>query len=390
MAKKWHTAKAEKGQKSWKELLTLRNGDLIEGIVKMEDGGVMTPVLVAGRVQDLQPIVPNGQRMDLVFIGSDDQETNDHYELNEIMGIHVGLLEGKLKKVQVADDDVLIMEKFRVHSLASMRKLPYLSDEALEELAPATAVSKAQSLERAKQGGKPKGGKRPAAARLSPSPKKPRKEKPFASLMELADDMRRPVRRKRHARSQDLSDDEEEEEDELDLRKTDTAKDVHRLSPGRLGFDIVTKVNEEYSVETGFLPVMRSHTVQMIRGFGKEATKFKSLTRELLTQGRELDHLITFLVRWEVENQKTDFKPTNELADLWRCLDVGAQRWSALEYVLTKQIDEPDVPAAKLWDALKNYELEPQTGAMASKSTIFDASVKTAQREDKIFGKVKR
>ena len=209
--------------------------------------------------------------------------------------------------------------------------------------------------------------------------------------MDLADDMREPKRKKaRVAKSQELSDDEEEEEEPVDFSKDDLAKDVHRQSPGRLAFDVVRKVHEEYASERDFRPSMRAHTVQLIRGFGKDANKFKSLTRELLTTARGMDHIITFLIRWEVENAKTDFKPSNEVADIWRSLDVFAQRWGALEYVLTKQIDDSDVPVAKLWDALKHYELEPQTGATANTSSIFDRSVKTARRENTLFEKVKK
>ena len=162
------------------------------------------------------------------------------------------------------------------------------------------------------------------------------------------------------------------------------------MNPGRLGFRVVGQINEEYNSERDFKPCVRSHTVQMIRSFGKDANKFKSIIRELLTLSRSMDHLITFLVRWEAENHSTDVKPSNVVADIWRALDVQAQRWGALEYVLTKQIEEPDVSVAKLWDALKYFELEPQTGSAAASGTMFDASVKASRREGLMFEKVKK
>ena len=39
------------------------------------------------------------------------------------------------------------------------------------------------------------------------------------------------------------------------------------------------------------------------------------------------------------------------MVDCWKCLDVAAQRWSALEFVLQKQAEEPEVKSRRpLWD----------------------------------------
>ena len=98
---------------------------------------------------------------------------------------------------------------------------------------------------------------------------------------------------------------------------------------------------------------------------------------------------MTHLVRREVDYGDTDFSPQNEMADIWRSLDVQAQRYSSLEYVLTKQIEEPEIPVPKLWSALAHYELEPTTAPGAVTSSLFANSITAAGREQKLFSKVK-
>ena len=67
-------------------------------------------------------------------------------------------------------------------------------------------------------------------------------------------------------------------------------------------------------------------------------------------------------------------------------MDVLAQRWSALDYFLTKQMQEPSVPIAKVWASLKISELEPPVAITTIQPERLRAAQATAAMVTKLFG----
>ena len=92
------------------------------------------------------------------------------------------------------------------------------------------------------------------------------------------------------------------------------------------------------------------------------------------------------IIEMQKHNEQTSFSPTAVNVEIWRGIDVLAQRWAALEYILTKQMQEPGVPIAKVWNSLKSFELEPPIAMTTIRGDRLQAAQSQAATESKLFG----
>ena len=105
-----------------------------------------------------------------------------------------------------------------------------------------------------------------------------------------------------------------------------------------------------------------------------------------LTTARAMDHFIRMIIEMQKTTRQTAFSPAVPNVEIWRGLDVLAQRWAALEYILTKQSQEPGIPIAKVWSSLKSFELEPPIAMTTIKGDRLQAAQSQAATESKLFG----
>ena len=75
--------------------------------------------------------------------------------------------------------------------------------------------------------------------------------------------------------------------------------------------------------------------------------------------------------------------------EAWRLLDVLAQRWTAQESVPAKQVEDPSISVAKLWELLKTYELEHPLSSTSTNTEVLTSALTAATREKKLFSKIK-
>ena len=393
------TARKQTGKKAWTEVLKLKEQDLIEFEWGLEDAGVRTVALVAGRVVSVSAATAHGVSMSVVFIGSNDQEIVDEYPPGSEINVHLCLLTARQVECKVTTSGFLHSERFRRLSRDDFRALSYLPRQVLAEYVPAPPSSKAASLSAALSK------KNEPADPRTPRPTQPVSKKPrieadvspvhlFKSLADIAQGMRHPVAAKKaKKKARDLLDESESEEEAEDdqgrLSSQADATEIHRVMPGKLGFEMVWSVTGKQLAEEGFKPCVRSHALSLVKAMGADQQKHKATCRELVSLGRAIDHLINQLITAEKNGYEADFSQKNFMRETWKCLDVLGQRWQALEYVLATQGERPDLPASKIWESLKTFELEPPLSGALISTTLLAKSVAGASRENKLFEKIK-
>ena len=396
----WFTSRKQAGKKSWTDVLAFKEGDLLEFELPFEDAGVRTVSLVGGRVLSVSAATKDGVSMAVSFIGSNDQEIVEQFSPGSEINIHLCLMTARQTECKVTTSGVLHSEKFRRVGRDDFRALSYMPRQVLSEHVPAPASSKALSLSAAlsKKGGE-------AQPRTPAPPLKRFKgeigvdvspDHLFKNLADIAQGMRQPAalkKSKRESKGLLLDDDESQEDEEEDdgfrLSTKADATEIHRLQPGKLGFEMVWGITTKQLAEEGFKPCVRTHSLSLVKAMGADQQKHKAACRELVTLGRIIDHNVNQLITAEKKGITADFSRSNFMCETWKALDVVGQRWQALEYVLATQAERPDLPASKIWESLKTFELEPPLSGAIISTKLLAHSVAGASRENKLFEKIK-
>ena len=131
---------------------------------------------------------------------------------------------------------------------------------------------------------------------------------------------------------------------------------------------------------------MRKRSLALIKSLAIDPDKHKATVRELCTLGRSMDHLIRMLATFQKKSPQKTFAADAEHAEIWRSLDVQAQRWAALEFVLSKQAQDASAVTSKIWASLKHFELEPPFAATTVQASRLEATQSAAVRDQKLFG----
>ena len=120
-------ARKQTGKKAWPEVLTWKEGDLIEFELAFEDAGLRTVHLAGGRVNSVSPPTANGQTMNIIFIGSDDPEIVAEFPAGSEVDVHLDSMTARQTASKVTSAGLLHSEKFRRVSLNDFRAISYLS-----------------------------------------------------------------------------------------------------------------------------------------------------------------------------------------------------------------------------------------------------------------------
>ena len=405
MAVKWIEARQKKSaDPPWTSKVTLIVDEFIELETAFESasGAHRETVMVAGKILAVSPPTQHGIMLELSFIGSDDPETADKMKDSNV-NFHLCQLKPRQDGCKVTTDGVLHSEKFRKLSINEVRALGYAPKAVLDELAPPPPSSKQSSISAALSHRMPSGGGPPPVKKAreeAPATPRPGAAPRFDSLAGLAAGMKlKPPKKKKKKKkkkdhdsssSSDSSDSSSSEWDDpgspLKARKT-LPTEIHRKQPGRLAFEVVVaQVSAELAEDDEFKPVMHKRTLSVLRLLQVDPEKHKSSCREMLTTARAMDHIIKMIIEMQKSKEQKSFDPSAPNVEIWRGLDVMAQRWAALEYILTKQMQEPGIPIAKVWTSLKTFELEPPIAMTTIRGDRLQAAQSQAATESKLFG----
>ena len=376
-------------------------GDFLEIETGFETGQHRQVVLVAGKILTASPPTETGIMVEIAFIASDDQETADDMRDSNV-NFHLCAFTPRQKECKVTTTGMLHSEKFRKLTLNEVRALGYATKAVLDDLAPPPPSSRASSIAAAlshRHGGPP-APKRAKADGLA-TPRPARAEAPtFDSLANLANGLKFKEKKKKKKKKKKRKDDDSSSSSSSDDSSGDwddpksplkshksLPTDIHRKQPGRLAFEVVvSQVAAELAEDDEFKPIMHKRTLSVLRLLQVDPEKHKSSCREMLTIARSMDHIIKMIIEMQKHNAQTSFSPTAANVEIWRAIDVLAQRWAALEYILTKQMQEPGVPIAKVWNSLKTFELEPPIAMTTIRGDRLHAAQSAAATESKLFG----
>ena len=399
----WIEARKKKStDEPWTSKGKLEIGDFLELEIGFESEAHRDVVLVAGKILTVSPPSEHGVMIELGFIGSDDQGTAELMHDSNV-NIHLCQLKPRQGACKATTTGLLHSEKFRKLTLNDVRALGYAKKEVLDALAPPPPSSKQSSILGALSQRLPaQSGPPPDKRAKVDGPVTPRPEAAnFNSLAHLAAGMKMAKKKKKkkkkkrgkdgHSSSSDSSSDSSSEEwddpsSPMKNRKT-LPTEVHKKQPGRLAFEVVAaQVTAELAEDDEFKPVMHKRTLSVLRLLQVDPEKHKSSCREMLTTARAMDHFIRMIIEMQKTTRQTAFSPAVPNVEIWRGLDVLAQRWAALEYILTKQSQEPGISIAKVWNSLKSFELEPPIAMTTIKGDRLQAAQSQAATESKLFG----
>ena len=403
----WQTAKSR-----WEKKLdpTVSTGDLIEIEMVIEAASIRTKSLHAIKITETEALGPTGMAATGCFIGSNDPEIAESYPAGTSMTVWLAVIARGQQQCDYDGEHPQCL-KFRRHTLNSFRALSYLTAEALRRFVPAPMGARALSLRSAFSTASLPAGKKekkqavddaadPSEKPLAHLGKRERTTNLFGKLHDLAES-RKKKRKSKPKKTQSSSggsgsdDDDDSGSDRSDAVSSParygagkkTGVETHQEQPGLLGYRMVCESAENETTERGvFKPYVRADIKTRLKAI--DITKHKASTREAMTLGRSIDHLVRAIIFAQEEGARFDFSRRHPFVELWRSLDVQCQRLSALMIVLKAQADDPKCDVAGMWASLEVFKLEPPSSLPSGNNPILAASVSRAGRRAQTMGRL--